>query len=117
MRGAPQVGFSATMRRINSRNSLLTHFLPTGVRCRESHLQYNLKPARCQPTTVSGWIRISARFHPGQSLRKITQKNLSEIPTAVEDAFVAELQAVAAVPGFPRADRGVSERIENREQE
>jgi hypothetical protein len=37
--------------------------------------------------------------------------------TAVEDAFVAELQAVAAVPGFPRADHGVSKRIENREQE
>src|ERR1039457_2603898 len=51
-----------------------------GGRCRESHLQYNLKPARCQRTTVSGWMRISARFHPGQRRRKIPQKNLSEIP-------------------------------------
>src|ERR1035441_4642868 len=45
MRGAPQVGFSATMRRINSRNSLLTHFLPTGVRCRESRASPKLHPA------------------------------------------------------------------------
>jgi hypothetical protein len=28
IRGAPQVEFSATMRKMRSRNSLLTHFLP-----------------------------------------------------------------------------------------
>src|ERR1035441_9430482 len=78
MRGAPQVGFSLTIRKISSRSSLLTHFLPTRVRCRESHVQYNLKPALCHRTTASGWRRISAQFHPGQSRRKITQKNLSD---------------------------------------
>jgi hypothetical protein len=28
--------------------------------------------------TVSGWTRINACFHPGQSRRDITQNNLSE---------------------------------------
>src|ERR1035437_3035487 len=36
MRGAPQVWFSLTIRKISSRISLLTHLLPTRVRCRVS---------------------------------------------------------------------------------
>ena len=79
MRGAPQVGFSATMRKMSSRNSLLTHLLPAPVRCRESHFQYNLNPVRCQRTTVSGRTGTNAHFHPYQSRRNITQNNLSEI--------------------------------------
>src|ERR1039458_5069426 len=79
MRGAPQVEFSATIRKINSRSSLLTDLLPTLGRCRESHFQYNLKPARCQPMTVSGWTRIKARRHSGHSRRKMTQNNLSGV--------------------------------------
>ena len=78
MRGAPQVGFSATMRKMSSRSSMLTHFLPAQVRCRESHPQYNLNPARCQRTTVSGWTKISASLQSGQKRRKSTQNNLSE---------------------------------------
>src|SRR5450631_9693 len=81
MRGEPHVEFSATMRKISSRNSLLTHFLPVRTRCRESHVQYSLNPARCQRTTVSGWTRINACVHSGQSCRKITQKNLPEMET------------------------------------
>src|ERR1035437_9260280 len=38
MRGAPQVGFSATMRKIRSRSPLLTHFLPDLVLCLEIHV-------------------------------------------------------------------------------
>src|ERR1017187_10024597 len=79
MRGAPQVELSVTMRKMRSRSSLLTHFLPALARCRESHVQYNLKPARCQRMTVSGWTRISTCLHLGQSRRKITQNNLSEV--------------------------------------
>lgn len=75
-RRAPRRVF-ATMRKMSSRNSLLTHFLPTCALRREIQAQYSLKPARCQRTTVSGWTRINARFHPGQSRRNITQKNLS----------------------------------------
>jgi hypothetical protein len=44
MRGAPQVGFSAAMRKISSRSSLLTHFLSAHFRCRESHVQYSVNP-------------------------------------------------------------------------
>src|SRR5260370_2472384 len=66
------------MRKMSSRNSLLTHLLPAGVRCRESHFQYNFNPARCQPTTVSGWARINGCLHPGQRRHNITRNNLSE---------------------------------------
>ena len=68
---------SATMRKISSRVSLLTHFRPARALCRERHVQYSLKPARCQATTVSGWTMTSARFHPGQNRRNTTQKTLS----------------------------------------
>jgi hypothetical protein len=39
MRGAPKVGFSATMRKIRARISLLTHFRPPVCRALESHFQ------------------------------------------------------------------------------
>jgi len=45
------------------------HFLPAGFRWREIQRQYNLNPARCQPTTVSGWTMRSACFHPDQIRR------------------------------------------------
>ena len=67
------------MRKISSRNSLLTHFRPGRALFRERHVQYNLKPARCQRTTVSGWMMTSARFHPDQNHRSITQKTLSAV--------------------------------------
>ena len=54
IRGAPHVRFSATMRKISSRSSLLVHLLPTRLPRRESQFQYSLNPARCQRTTVSG---------------------------------------------------------------
>ena len=54
MRGAPQVGFLATIRKINSRTSFGVCFLPTCVRMLEISLQYKRKPARCQRTPVSG---------------------------------------------------------------
>jgi hypothetical protein len=67
MREAPQVGFSATMRKMSSRSSLLICFLPVRIRCRERQNQYSRKPARCQRTTVSGLTRISDRFQPVQN--------------------------------------------------
>ena len=77
MRGAPQVGFSATTRKINSRSSLLVGFLPPRIRFRESHFQYSLNPARCQRTTVSGWTIRTARFQPDQNRLRMVQKILS----------------------------------------
>src|SRR5580658_3818913 len=81
IRGAPHVEFSATMRKISSRNSLLTHFLPARTRRCESHVQYSLNPARCQRTQVSGWTKINVCIRSGQSRRKITQNSLSEVET------------------------------------
>ncbi len=72
--------FFAIMRKMSSRNFLLTNSLPTRTSCRESHLQYNLNPTRCQRMTVSAWTRINTRFHPGQSRLNITQNNLSGAP-------------------------------------
>ena len=54
MRGAPQVGFSATMRKIRSRTSLNVCLLRTCLLALETNPQYSRKPPRCQRTTVSG---------------------------------------------------------------
>jgi len=54
MRGAPQVGISAAIRQMSSRNFLPTYFLPARFRCRQSHVQYTLNPALCRRTTASG---------------------------------------------------------------
>ena len=77
MRGAPQVGFSATIRMMSSRSPLLVDLLPTCTPLREIHFQYSLNPARCQRTTVSGWTRITAFRHPDHRRRSITQSNRS----------------------------------------
>jgi len=80
IRGAPQVGFSATIRKINSRTSLDVGLLPTGVLALEISRQYKRKPARCHRTTVSGVTTSSDCFHPGQNRRTATQKSLSSGP-------------------------------------
>jgi len=76
MRGAPQVGFSATMRKIRARTSLLTR-LPAPARLAlETHVQYNRKPARCQLTTVLGVTKTRGFVHPDQKLLNATQNSL-----------------------------------------
>ena len=74
---SPKWGFSATMRKINSRSSFGVGLRPTGSRTREISLQYMRKPARCQRTTVSGMTMMTARFHRDHSRLMATQKNLS----------------------------------------
>jgi hypothetical protein len=106
IRGAPDLGFSPTMRKISSRNSLLTRFRPARVLCRESHVQYNLKPVRCQPTTVSGWTMTSVRFPPDQNRRSITQKNLSGVVSLGWSAVSSRRRAVVAKPKPPAANPG-----------
>src|SRR5271155_3165281 len=44
MRGAPQVGFSATIRKIKARTSLLTRFRPPTWRTLETHVPIQTKP-------------------------------------------------------------------------
>jgi hypothetical protein len=80
IRGAPHVGFSATIWKINSRISFGVCFLPTCLWTLEISLQYIRKPARCQRTTVSGVTTRRACFHPDQTRRAITQKELIEKP-------------------------------------
>ena len=75
MRGAPHVGFSAAMRKIKARISLLTGFRPPGLCTREMSRQYMRNPARCQPTTVRGVTRMSGFFQPAHSLRNTIQNN------------------------------------------
>ena len=81
MRGAPHVGFSATMRKIRSRTSLLKRFLPAAQPVRDSQDQYNRNPMRCQRTTVSGVSSRSGFFHPDHSFRRATQNTLSTEPS------------------------------------
>ena len=75
MRGAPQVGFSAAMRKIKARISLLTAFRPLMGPVLESHFQYNRKPARCHSTTVLGVTRSRGFCHSAQSFLHISQNS------------------------------------------
>jgi len=75
-----QVGFSATIREINSLTSFGVGLLPTCLRTLEISRQYIQKPVRCQRTTVSGVTRMRESFQADQTLRAITQKSLSSRP-------------------------------------
>ena len=76
MRGAPQVGFSATIGEIKARTSLLTRFrLPTWL-ILETHVQYKRNPARCQFTTILGVTKTRGCPHPDQHILNATQNSL-----------------------------------------
>jgi hypothetical protein len=64
------------MRKTSSRTSLPTGLRPPTRPVRESHFQYNRKPARCHPTTVRGVTSISGFCHPDHNFRKRTPKQL-----------------------------------------
>jgi hypothetical protein len=91
---------------------MLTRFLPGQDLCRESHVQYALNPARCQRTTVSGWTRINACFHPDQNRFSTIQNNWSKVEIAAADAFASRPQVVAKGLGSLKADHIGSERVE-----
>src|ERR1700687_2487839 len=76
MRGAPQVGFSATIRKIKARTSLLTRFRPPTWLILETHVQYKRDPARCQFTTVLGVTNTRGCLHPDQHILNATQNSL-----------------------------------------
>jgi hypothetical protein len=76
MRGAPQVGFSTTMRKIKARTSLLTSFRPPICLTLETHVQYKRNPARCQFTTVLGVTKTRGCLHPDQHILNATQNSL-----------------------------------------
>ena len=101
MRGAPQLGFSATIRKISSRTSLLIGFLPTAWLAREIQLQYSRNPARCQRTTVSGLTRINDFFQPEQTCRKTTRTAGRRNSVEDEVAWRAEPGVIAEARGSP----------------
>src|SRR5207302_4223637 len=75
MRGAPQLRFSATIRKIKARSSLLTHFRPpTGLNL-ETQVQYKRNPARCQFTTVLGVTKTRGFLHQAQQVLNATQNS------------------------------------------
>ena len=76
MRGAPQVGFSETIRKIKARTSLLTRFRPPTWLILETHVQYKRNPARCQFTTVLGVTKTRGCLHPDQHILNATQNSL-----------------------------------------
>jgi len=78
--GAPQVGLSATIRKISSRISLGVGLLPTSLRTLEISFQYIRKPVRCQRATVSGVTMMRDSFQADQTRRAMTQKSLSKRP-------------------------------------
>ena len=73
--GAPQVGFSSATRRINVRISAVVAGRPPPARDR--HFQKSRNPARCQPTTVSGFTTIRTSVHRDQTRRNVVQNNRS----------------------------------------
>ena len=77
MRGAPHVGFSTTIRKINSRTSFDVCRRPTGLLTLEISFQYKRNPPLCQRTTVSGVTAMSDCCHGDQNRRMATQKSLS----------------------------------------
>ena len=77
IRGAPQVGFSATIRNISSRISFEILSLPADLPIFESSRQYQPKLARCHRITVSGLTRMRGCFHADQRRRARSQKILS----------------------------------------
>src|SRR5260370_30418065 len=78
MRGAPQVEFSATIRKISASHSVDSFFLPICFLAFEIKLQYSRNRARCERTTVSGVTTRRDLFQSVQNRHASTQKSLSK---------------------------------------
>jgi len=65
-------------RKISSRTSVDSFFLPTRFLAFEIKLQYSRNPARCQRTTVSGVTTSRDFFHSDQNRHASIQKSLSK---------------------------------------
>src|SRR6516165_9034934 len=102
MRGAPQVGFSATIRKIRARTSLLTRFRPPARLNLEIHVQYKRNPAPCQFTTLRGVTKT--RGFPTLTRTFSTQPRTACAGQSIECAAVAG--AKRAVAGGEPSFRG-----------
>jgi hypothetical protein len=80
MRGAPHVGFSATIWKIRCRTSIDVCLVPNcsdGLLGFRNQRPVQTEPARCHRTTVLGVTTMSACLHSDQNRRTATQKSLS----------------------------------------
>src|SRR6516225_11988894 len=121
MRGAPQVGFSATIRKIRARTSLLTRFRPPTRRNLEIHVQYKRNPIRCQFTTVRGVTKTRGFLHPNQNVLNATQNSLSravnrvrggkENPTANPGSIVPKIFPGLVPPALAFTPRGMFPKV------
>src|SRR5436190_22832988 len=75
IRGAPHNGFATLISRINWRISIDTAGRP-GRRL-DFQRQYDRKPARCQRSTVSGWMMASASRALGNNRQTQPRTSLS----------------------------------------
>src|SRR5437016_14495136 len=89
MRGAPQVGFSATIRKIKARTSLLTRFRPPTWRILVTHVQYKRNPARCQFTTVLGVTKTRGCLHADQHILNATRSEERRVGKECRSRWVA----------------------------
>jgi len=113
MRGAPQVGFSATIRKIKTRTSLLTRFRPPTRLNLEIHAQYKRNPARCQFTTVRGVTKTRGFLHPDQNVLNATQNSLCRAVNRVRGRSVCKASSCRRRAKFSRT-RSSRERKELR---
>jgi hypothetical protein len=102
MRGAPQVGFSATIRKIRSRTSLLTRFRPPTRLTMEIHVQYKRNPAPCQFTTVRGVTKTRGFLHPDQNVLNATQNSLCRAVNRVRGRCVYKASSCRRRAKFSR---------------
>src|SRR5215831_15419355 len=102
MRGAPHVGFSATIRKIRARTSLLTRFRPPTRRNLEIHVQYKRNPARCQFTTVRGVTNTRGFLHPDQNVLNATQNSLCMAVNRVRGRCVCKASSCRRRAKFSR---------------
>jgi hypothetical protein len=100
IRGAPQVGFSVTIRKIKARTSMLTRFRPPICLTLETHVQYKRNPARCQFTTVLEVTRTRDFLHPDQNILNATQNSLCGPAIECEVVARAEPAIAGGEPSF-----------------
>jgi hypothetical protein len=103
--GPVGVGFSATIRKMNSRISLLVDPLPTRTLDREIHFRYRVNPVRSKRTTVSGCTRINAYRHPDQKRRSVIQRSRSPFENLGYGRRLAKTESCCTNARFSKSNR------------
>jgi len=99
MRGAPQVGFSATMRRSGA-NLFADPLTPPTCLALETHVQYKRNPAPMPAHDGSRSDQDERLCPPGPERTKRDQNNLCRAVNRREVVWRAELAIADGAPGF-----------------